>query len=62
MLYPSIDKILTQIDSKYALIHIVSKRSKDLSSGKNGLLKNYDSAKNIGKALEEISSGKIVVK
>lgn len=30
MIYPSIDKILSMIDSKYALVYVVSKRSKEM--------------------------------
>ena len=34
MIYPSIDKILNNVDSKYALVYIVSKRSKQMTSTK----------------------------
>ena len=30
MLYPSIDKLLNIVDSKYILVHISSKRSKQM--------------------------------
>ena len=30
MLYPSIDKILTKVDSKYMLVHVISQRSKQM--------------------------------
>ena len=48
MIYPSIDKLLNVVGSKFLLVNIVSKRVKD-----------YKSVKNIGKALEEVSKGLI---
>ena len=30
MIYPSIDKLLTIIDSKYKLVHVASERSKQM--------------------------------
>ena len=30
MLYPSIDKILTKVESKYLLVHVISQRSKQM--------------------------------
>ncbi len=64
MIYPSIDKLLNLVDSKYELVHISAKRSKEIS--KNGLLQlaetEYKSKKNIGRALEEVAEGLIEVK
>lgn len=63
MIYPSIDKILNIIDSKYALVYIVSDRSKQMT--KTGYyqkpLDEYKSKKNIGRALEEVYDGLIHV-
>ena len=63
MIYPSIDKLLNLVDSKYELVHISAKRSKEIS--KNGLLQlaetEYKSKKNIGRALEEVAEGLIEV-
>ena len=58
MIYPSIDKLLNQVGSKYLLVNIVSKRAKELQEKKNFQMKEneYKSAKEIGKALEEISN------
>ena len=56
MIYPSIDKILNVVDSKYALVYIASSRSKQMTRT-NYYQKNvneYKSKKNIGRALEEI--------
>ena len=56
MIYPSIDKILNTVDSKYALVYIVSKRSKEMTKTKYYQMKetDYKSSKNIGRALEEV--------
>ena len=60
MLYPSIDKILTKINSKYTLVHIIARRSKEMNHN-NMALNKYVSQKNLGKALEEIAAGKITM-
>ena len=62
MIYPSIDKILNVIDSKYVLVHIVSKRAREMIETNHTQLKEYRSIKEIGKALEEVSEGLILVK
>ncbi len=56
MIYPSIDKILNIVDSKYALVYVVANRSKQMSStGYYQMpIEKYKSAKNIGRALEEV--------
>lgn len=64
MIYPSIDKLLNIVDSKYELVHIAARRSKQIA--KDGYLQkpesDYISKKNIGRALEEVSDGLIEVK
>lgn len=64
MIYPSIDKLLNIVDSKYELVHIAARRSKEIS--KTGYLQmpanEYKSTKNIGRALEEVTEGLIEVK
>jgi DNA-directed RNA polymerase subunit omega len=62
MIYPSIDKILNIIDSKYILVHVVSKRAREMIETDHTQLKEYRSEKPIGRALEEISEGLIQVK
>ena len=63
MIYPSIDKILNIVDSKYALVYIASERSKQMT--KTGYyqkaLKDYKCQKDIGRALEEVYDGLIHV-
>ena len=64
MIYPSIDKLLNIVDSKYELVHIAARRSKQIS--KEGYLQmpeaEYKSKKNIGRALEELSEGLLEVR
>lgn len=64
VIYPSIDKLLNQIGSKYLLVNLVSKRSKEMEEKKNYQLPDseYVSKKNIGKALEETSKDLIHIK
>lgn len=63
MIYPSIDKLLNIVSSKYELVHIAAIRSRQIS--KNDFLqmpsKKYKSEKNIGKSLEELAEGLIKV-
>lgn len=64
MIYPSIDKLFNLVGSKYELVHIVAQRSKQIS--RDGYLQmpicEYKSAKNIGRALEEVSADLIEIK
>ncbi len=62
MIYPSIDKLLNIVDSKYQLVHIVARRSKEMSKDNRYQLKSYISKKNIGKALEEVSENLVIIK
>ena len=64
MIYPSIDKILNQIGSKYLLVNIVAKRSKEMNDTNYYQIKEneYKSSSNIGRALEEVSKNLIHVK
>lgn len=61
MIYPSIDKLLTKVGSKYLLVNVVSARAKEMKETNYYQLKNneYISSKEIGKALEEISKDMI---
>ncbi len=64
MIYPSIDKILNVINSKYELVHIISARSKEMARTGHYQMPEYKymSKKNLGRALEEIESNLLVVK
>ncbi|MCI8544771.1 MAG: DNA-directed RNA polymerase subunit omega [Bacilli bacterium] len=64
MIYPSIDKLLNQVGSKYLLVNIVSKRAKEMKETDHYQMKDneYVSKKEIGKALEEVSKDLIHMK
>ena len=64
MLYPSIDKLLNIVDSKYILVHVAARRSKQMRENKTFQMKEneYKSKKEIGRSLEEVEKGLITVK
>ncbi len=64
MIYPSIDKILTKVGSKYLLVNLIAKRSKEMEVTEHYQMKEneYKSRKNIGRALEEVNNGLIHIK
>ncbi len=64
MIYPSIDKLLNIVASKYELVHIAARRSKEISATSH-LQKSeneYKCKKNIGRALEEVSDGLLKIR
>ncbi|WP_349401863.1 DNA-directed RNA polymerase omega subunit [Candidatus Phytoplasma solani] len=56
--YPSIDKLLDQINSKYKLVHVASKIAHIIEKQKKPLFE-LRCNKAIGKALEEIIHDKV---
>jgi DNA-directed RNA polymerase subunit omega len=54
MLYPSIDKLLEKVDSKYSLVVAAAKRARSLRDGAKTELKQIKSHKYVGIALEEM--------
>ena len=63
MIYPSIDKILTKVGSKYLLVHVASRRAKEMAETKHYQMpeSKYKCEKNIGRALEEVMEDLIKV-
>ena len=59
MLYPSIDSLLTKIDSKYSLVSVAAKRARQMQLGAKPYMSQYVSHKSVGKALEEINLEKL---
>jgi len=61
MIYPSIDKILNTVESKYILVHIVAARSKQMQANEHYQMaeNDYQSKKEIGRSLEELEKGLI---
>lgn len=64
MLYPSIDKLLNIVDSKYMLVHVASQRSKQMLENNHFQMKekDYFNKKELGRALEELEKGLITIK
>ena len=64
VIYPSIDKLLNIVDSKYKLVHIAADRAKIMKEYKHFQMpeSEYVSKKEIGRALEEVEKGLIIVK
>ena len=63
-MYPSIDKVLKIVPSKYQLVYIVAKRSHQMKETKHYKLdeQKFVCSKNIGRALEEVAENLIHVK
>ena len=61
MIYPSIDKILNYVDSKYKLVHIIAKRAVQIQETDHYQLADneYKNKKELGRALEELEKGLI---
>lgn len=58
MIYPSIDKLINKVGSKYLLANVVAKRSKEMTKHQHYQMepKEYKTLSSIGKTLEEISN------
>ena len=55
-MHPSIDKLLNIVDSKYKLVHVASRRSKQMLENKHFQMneEEYINKKELGRALEEV--------
>ena len=64
MLYPSIDKLLNIVDSKYKLVHVASIRSKQMLDNKHYQMneEEYINKKELGRALEEVEKHLLKIK
>ncbi len=58
MIYPSIDDLLTKVDSKYTLVIAAAKRGRQLRSGSKRTVET-DYRKDVTTALHEIAEGNI---
>jgi len=63
VIYPSIDKLLNVVESKYKLVHVASRRSKQMLANKHYQMKQeeYTNKKELGRALEEVEKGLITI-
>lgn len=59
MLYPSIDKLVEKVGSKYTLVTIASKRARQLRENNNLQLERPRSKKFVGQSLEELIEDKL---
>lgn len=62
MRYPSIDKLLEIVDSKYRLALVASKRAQQIEAKEPLYIEKPFSKKPVGIALEEIAEGKLIKK
>ncbi len=64
MIYPSIDKLLNEVGSKYLLVNIIAKRAKEMRDYDHYQMKEteYTSKKMLGRALEEVAKDLIHLK
>jgi len=65
LIYPSIDNLLEKVNSKYSLATLAAKRAHDFEE-KDGesnreLLEEYQNKSHVGRSLEEIASGDLVL-
>jgi DNA-directed RNA polymerase subunit omega len=61
MIKPSLEELLKQVDSKFSLVTMVSKRARQINNGFPKLVKT-NSVRSVTVALEEIANDKIRVK
>ena len=63
MIYPSVDKLLNLVDSKYQLVHIAARRGREMAKTEfyQMPVSKYKCSKPIGRALEEVAEGLITV-
>ncbi|KRK40756.1 DNA-directed RNA polymerase subunit omega [Loigolactobacillus bifermentans] len=61
ILYPSIDKLLDKVDSRYSLAVLSAKRAHEIEAGALKMLSDYKSSQTVGEALEEIAEGDVVI-
>ena len=61
ILYPSVDKLLERVDSRYKLFALGAKRAHDLERGALPTLAPCDSVKPSGQAFEELEAGNVVI-
>ena len=61
MLFPEVDKMIEVVGSKYLLVTAAAKRARQIKDGSLLTIHSVSSHKEVGMALEEIVTGKIVL-
>ena len=59
MLYPSIDKLVDRVGSKYTLVTVASKRARQLRENSQMQVEKPRSKKHVGQSLEELIGEKL---
>ncbi|TGB00469.1 DNA-directed RNA polymerase subunit omega [Sporolactobacillus shoreae] len=63
MIYPSIDNLLTKVNSTYTLVSLSAKRARQLQDNSGHLMLEHPrSVKAVGQALEEVNAGLLYYK
>jgi len=58
MLYPSLQSLLKQVNSRYLLVNIIARRSRDIANAANERGEIYND-KPVSQAIEEIAAGEL---
>ncbi|MCL2226727.1 MAG: DNA-directed RNA polymerase subunit omega [Oscillospiraceae bacterium] len=58
MLYPSLQSLLKQVNSRYLLVNIIARRSRDIANIANERGEIFDE-KAVSRAIEEIAAGEL---
>ncbi len=58
LIKPTLESLMTKVDSKYTLVTLAAKRARQLTDG-DELLVDVDTTKVVSIAMEEIDQGKI---
>ena len=58
LIKPTLESLLTKVDSKYTLVTLAAKRARQLTDGDEPLV-DVDTTKVVSIAMEEIDQGKI---
>ncbi|MFD1484351.1 DNA-directed RNA polymerase subunit omega [Lacticaseibacillus baoqingensis] len=61
IIYPSIDKLLDKVPSRYSLAVLAAKRAHELEGNGIKTLSSYKSYKTVGQALEEVAAGDVII-
>lgn len=62
MLYPPLDQLKKNVNSKYLIVTLAAKRARELQDNPEGaLLEHYNSHKPVGRSLEEIAANKVII-
>lgn len=65
LLEPSLDRLLEKIDSKYSLVMLAAKRAHEINEAEDPeselVLDEYKSIRNVGRALEEVEAGDLII-